>query len=59
MNSKLKKCNNFGKQSDFLNMGKKLETEIDVLEDVLDMDMNRSNDIYNYVGKFLPTKSYF
>ena len=28
MNSKLKKCNNFGKQSDFLNMGKKLETEI-------------------------------
>ena len=28
MNSKLKKCNNFGKQSDFLNLGKKLETEI-------------------------------
>ena len=34
---------------------KEIENEIDVLEDVIDMDMNSSK-IYDYVGKFLPTK---
>ena len=34
---------------------KEIESEIDVLEDVLDMDMN-SCGVYDYVGKFLPTK---
>ena len=34
---------------------KELESEIDVLEDVIEMDMDSSK-IYDYVGKFLPTK---
>ena len=34
---------------------KEIENEIDVLEDVVDMDMNSSK-IFDYVGKFLPTK---
>ena len=34
---------------------KELESEIDVLEDVLDMDIDSSK-VYDYVGKFLPMK---
>ena len=34
---------------------KELETEIDVLEDVIDMDIDSSK-VYDYVGKFLPLK---
>ena len=34
---------------------KELESEIDVLEDVIEMDLDSSK-IYDYVGKFLPTK---
>jgi vacuolar-type H+-ATPase subunit I/STV1 len=34
---------------------KELESEIDALEDVVDMDMDSSK-IYDYVGQFLPTK---
>ena len=34
---------------------KELETEIDVLEDIVDMDINSSN-AFDYVGKFLPLK---
>ena len=34
---------------------KELESEIDVLEDVLDMDID-SLKVYDYVGKFLPMK---
>ena len=34
---------------------KEIESEIDVIEDVVDMDMN-SYKVYDYVGKFLPTK---
>ena len=32
-----------------------MESEIDVLEDVVDINMDSSK-IYDYVGKFLPTK---
>ena len=34
---------------------KELESEIEVLEDIVDMDIDSSKD-YDYVGKFLPTK---
>ena len=34
---------------------KELETEIDVLEDIVDMDIDSSN-VYDYEGKFLPLK---
>ena len=34
---------------------KELESEIDVLEDVVDMDIDSSK-VYDYVGKFLPMK---
>ena len=34
---------------------KELETEIDVLEDIVDMDIDSSK-VYDYVGKFLPLK---
>ena len=34
---------------------KEMESEIDVLEDVVDINMDSSK-IYDYVGKFLPTK---
>ena len=34
---------------------KELETEIDVLEDVIEMDIDSSK-VYDYVGKFLPLK---
>ena len=32
-----------------------METEIDVLEDIIDMDIDSSK-VYDYVGKFLPLK---
>ena len=41
--------------SDRDNYRKEIESEIDVLEDVVDMDIDSSK-IYDYVGKFLPTK---
>ena len=34
---------------------KELESEIDVLEDIVNMEMDSSK-VYDYVGKFLPTK---
>ena len=34
---------------------KELESEIDVIEDVIEMDIDLSN-VYDYVGKFLPLK---
>ena len=34
---------------------KEMETEIDVLEDIIDMDIDLSK-VYDYVGKFLPLK---
>ena len=37
---------------------KELESEIDVLEDVIDMDIDSSK-VYDYVGKFLPLKIKF
>ena len=41
--------------SDRDNYRKEIESEVDVLEDVVDMDIDSSK-IYDYVGKFLPTK---
>ena len=38
-----------------LSKQKKLESEIDVLEDVVTMNIDSSK-IYDYVGRFLPTK---
>ena len=35
---------------------KELASEIDALEDVLDMNMSTSENYNDYVGKFLPTK---
>ena len=37
---------------------KELETEIDVLEDIIDMNIDSSK-VYDYVGKFLPLKIVF
>ena len=44
--------------SDRDNYRKEIESEIEFLEDVIDMDMDSSK-MYDYVGKFLPTKIIF